>query len=276
MRIRPVTGLVSIATVLALAVPAVASPSAVRAAMESETAATAPSPLPGASKPTGSITVSAAASLTDVFPVIARAFQKRYPGTSITFNFAGSSTLVNQAIAGAPVDVLATASESTMWKAVNAGVASRPWIYAKNAMAIAMPADNPASISSLTDLTRPGVLVGVCDIAVPCGAAASELLRINDLSLTPVTRELDVRALLAKVEAGDLDAGIVYVTDIRWAGSRVSSVSIPMRRNVETRYPISTVGQTDNPTLAQAFVNYVRFSESAQGILRAYGFARPW
>lgn len=276
MRSRLVTCIVLPASVLALTVTAFVWPSPVRAVTGSHAAETALSTVPGANKPSGSITVSAAASLTDVFPVIARAFQKRYPGTSITFNFAGSSTLVNQVIAGAPVDVLATASESTMWKAVSAGATSRPWIFAKNSMAIALPADNPANISSLTDLTRPGVLVGVCDTAVPCGAAASELLRINGLRLTPVTRELDVRALLAKVEAGDLDAGIVYVTDIRWAGPRVSSISIPVQRNVETTYPIATVRQTGNPTLAQAFVNYVRFTESAQGILRAYGFARPW
>lgn len=241
-------------------------------------AAAAPSNLvvPAASRPTGPITVSAAASLTDVFPVIARAFEKRYPGTAVTFNFGGSAGLVSQVLAGAPVDVLVTASEPTMWKAVSAGAVNRPLLFARNTMAIAMPSDNPARIAALADLARPGVLVGLCDVAVPCGAAARDLLALNKVSVTPVTRELDVRALLAKVVSGDLDAGIVYATDVRAVGNRVTSVSIPASMNVTTTYPIATVGRTSNPQAAQAFVNYVRFSLSAQGILRAYGFARPW
>jgi len=226
--------------------------------------------------PTGTLTVSAAASLSDVFPRIAEAFTRRYPGTTITFNFGGSSTLVNQVIGGAPVDVLATASEPTMWKAVNAGVANRPWLFARNTMAIAMPPDNPARITTLADLTRPGVLVGICAVEVPCGAAARDLLAKNRLAITPVTRELDVRTLLAKVVSGDLDAGIVYVTDVRAVGRQVASVSIPHADNVTTTYPIATVGRTSNPRLATEFVHYVRFSTSAQGLLRAYGFARPW
>jgi molybdate transport system substrate-binding protein len=229
-----------------------------------------------ASPVTGSITVSAASSLSDVFPVIAEAFEKRYPGTSVTFNFAGSTTLVSQIQSGAPVDVLATASEPTMWKAVNAGLAGRPWLFAKNTMAIAMPAGNPAGIRSLADLAKPGVLVGVCDVAVPCGAAARDLLARNRVVVTPVTRELDVNNLFAKVMSGDLDAGIVYVTNIEAVGSRVTSVLIPAALNVTTTYPAAVVTGSRNPVAAQAFASYLRTSFSAQGILRAYGFAKPW
>ena len=236
----------------------------------------APAQAATSAKPSGTIRVSAASSLTDVFPVIAQAFQKRYPGTTVTFNFGGSSTLVAQVIAGAPVDVLATASEPTMWKAVNAGAVGRPLLFAKNTMMIAMPPDNPARIRGLADLARPGVLVGLCDVAVPCGAAARDVLRNAKADVTPVTRELDVRNLLGKVMAGELDAGIVYVTDVRSVGKKVSSVAIPSTINVTTTYPIATVGRTTNPVLAQTFVDYVRNSLSAQGILRAYGFAKPW
>ena len=102
-----------------------------------------------ATRPSGEIRVSAAASLTDVFPVIARAYEKRYPGTKVVFNFGGSSTLVSQVIGGAPVDVIATASEPTMWKAVNDGAVNRPVLFAKNTMTIALPPDNPARIRSL-------------------------------------------------------------------------------------------------------------------------------
>jgi molybdate transport system substrate-binding protein len=225
---------------------------------------------------TGDITVSAAASLTDVLPVIARAFEKKYPGSRVTFNFGGSSALVEQVNAGAPVDVLATASEPTMWKAVSAGHAGLPLLFAKNSMAIAMPTDNPARIRSLADLARPGVLVAVCDVAVPCGTAARDLLKLNKVAITPVTRELDVRAVLGKVMSGDVDAGIVYVTDVRAARSKVSSVAIPAASNVTTTYPIATVVGSANAVAARAFVAYVRYTASAQGILRAYGFAKPW
>lgn len=231
---------------------------------------------PPASVPAAAITVSAAASLTDVMPAIVNAFQRRYPQVTVKLNFGGSSTLVTQLKAGAPVDVLATASEPTMWSAYNAGLVSIPLLFAKNTMAIAMPPDNPARIATLADLARPGVLVGVCDPAVPCGAAARDLLRLNNVAVTPVTRELDVRAVLGKVESGDLDAGIVYVTDVRAAGKAVSSVSIPVSSNVTTTYPIAEVLSSPNPGAAWAFVRYVRFSLSAQGLLRAYGFAKPW
>ncbi len=227
-------------------------------------------------KVTGTITVSAAASLTDVFPVIAKAFQKRYPGTNVKFNFGGSSTLVNQIKGGAPVDVLATASEPTMWSAVKDGLVGKPLLFAKNTMAIAMPADNPAHITSLADLARPGTLVGVCAVTVPCGAAARDLFALNKVTVRPVTQELDVRSLLGKVLSGDLDAAIVYVTDVKAVGKKVSSVQIPASLNVTTTYPVATVGKTTNPVVAQRFVDYLRYSLSAQGILRAYGFAKPW
>jgi molybdate transport system substrate-binding protein len=226
--------------------------------------------------PTGTITVSAAASLTDVMPVIARAFEKRFPGTTVRFNFAGSSTLVEQAIAGAPVDVLITASEPTMARAVSANVVSRPLLLAKNTMAIAMPPDNPARIASLQDLQRPGVLTAICAVQVPCGAAARDLFRLNGVSITPATLELDVRAVLGKVTSGEVDAGIVYVTDVRAVGSQVSSVQIPAAQNVTTTYPIARVLTGPNTVGGNAFVSYVRYTPSAQGILRAYGFARPW
>jgi molybdate transport system substrate-binding protein len=226
--------------------------------------------------PTATITVSAAASLTDVFPVIAAAFHKKYPQVTVKFNFGGSSTLVTQLKAGAPVDVLATASEPTMWSAYNAGLTSVPLLIAKNSMAIAMPSGNPAHITGLRDLARPGVLVGVCDTSVPCGTAARDLLKLNNVTLTPVTRELDVRSLLGKVVSGDLDAGIVYSTDVKAAGSKVTSVAIPTNLNVTTTYPIAEVLSSPNGTAAWAFVRYVRFSLSAQGLLRAYGFTKPW
>lgn len=238
--------------------------------------AAAPDRPAAAPRITGTVIVSAAASLTDVFPVIAAAFMKKYPGTVVKFNFAGSSTLVEQINAGAPVDVLATASEPTMWKAVNAGHAGLPLLFAKNTMAIAMPPGNPKGITQLSDLANPGVAVAVCAVAVPCGTAARDLFKLNNVVVKPVTQELDVRAVLGKVMADEVDAGIVYVTDVKAVGNKVTSVAIALADNVTTTYPIATVVGAPNAAAARAFVAYVRFTPSAQGILRAYGFAKPW
>lgn len=231
---------------------------------------------PGDRTPAGVVTVSAAASLTDVMPVIARAFEKRFPGTTVRFNFGGSSALVEQISSGAPVDVLITASEPTMWKAVDAGTVGRPLIIARNSMAIAMPPGNRAGVTSLQDLQRPGVLTAVCAPSVPCGAAAAALFAKNRVTVSPVSQELDVRAVLGKVMADEVDAGIVYVSDVRAVGDKVASVAIPASRNVTTTYPIARVTDAPNPTAAASFVAYVRYTPSVQGILRAYGFARPW
>jgi molybdate transport system substrate-binding protein len=163
-----------------------------------------------------------------------------------------------------------------MWKAVNSGRASAPLLFAKNTMAIAMPPRNPAGISRLSDLGRPGVLVAVCTVAVPCGSAARDLFALNGVTVRPVTQELDVRGVLGKVMAGEVDAGIVYATDVRSVGSKVASVAIAPADNVTTTYPIASVVGAGNPVTARAFVAYVRFTPSAQGILRAYGFLRPW
>ena len=227
-------------------------------------------------RPQGIIVVSAAASLTDVLPVIAAGFEKRYPGTSVRFNFGGSPQLVEQVNAGAPVDVLATASESSMAKAVAARSVSRPLLFAKNSMAIAMPPGNRANVTSLRSLQDPAIKTAACAPAVPCGVATTALLTLNRLTIKPVTLELDVRSVLGKVMADEVDAGIVYVTDVRAAGRKVTSIAIPAGQNVTTTYPIAIVTSAPNPVGAAAFVSYVRYTTSAQEILRAYGFAKPW
>ncbi|MCX6423396.1 MAG: extracellular solute-binding protein, partial [Actinobacteria bacterium] len=114
-----------------------------------------------------------------------------------------------------------------------------------------------------------------CDISVPCGAAARDLFKIANITVTPVTRELDVRMVLGKVVADEVDAGIVYVTDVKWAGATVTSAAIPSALNVVTSYPVAAVRASTNPVAAKAFLQYLRFSFSAQGILRAYGFMKP-
>ena len=143
-------------------------------------------------------------------------------------------------------------------------------------MAIAVPPGTPARITQLSDLANPAVKVAVCAPAVPCGSAAAQIFAKSFLTVKPVTQELDVRSVLGKVESGEVDAGIVYVTDVKSAGSAVSSIAIPAYNNVWTTYPIATVVGAANPVTARAFANYVRFTPSAQGLLRVFGFARPW
>ncbi|MFM8515834.1 MAG: molybdate ABC transporter substrate-binding protein [Actinomycetota bacterium] len=226
--------------------------------------------------PASTITVSAAASLTDVFPVIAEAFTKRYPQLQVTFNFGSSNSLVEQIRAGAPADVVATADEVSMWRATNANLTGAPILFARNTMAIATPKGNPAKITGLADLQKPTVTVAVCASQVPCGRLAAELFAKNFLTVTPVTKEVDVRSVVGKVIADQVDAGIVYSTDVKAFPDDLTGVSIPTASNVVTNYPIAMVKESRNAQAAKAFVNYVRYSSSAQRILRAWGFSKPW
>lgn len=218
-----------------------------------------------------SLTVSAASSLTDVMPQLIADFQSRNPQVRITANFAGSSTLVEQLLAGAPVDVIATASEATLDKAVEAGLVAQPQVIARNSMAVVVPAGNPGGVSSLEDLQRPDLLVGLCEVSVPCGAAAAQVISASGVSINPVTQELDVRALLGKVVAGDLDAGLVYVTDARSAGQQVEVIAVPDSVNAVTEYPVSVVRNSTQQAWAQRFVDYLT-TEPAQSILSEFGF----
>lgn len=226
--------------------------------------------------PASTITVSAAASLTDVFPVIAKAFTKRYPQLQVTFNFGSSNSLVEQIRAGAPVDILATADEASMWRATDANLTGTPILFARNTMEIATPRGNPAKITGLADLKKPTVTVAVCAPQVPCGRLAAELFAKNSLTVTPVTREVDVRSVVGKVIADQVDAGIVYSTDVKAFPNDLTGVSIPSTNNIVTNYPIATVNESRNAQAAKAFVAYVRYSSSAQRILRAWGFSTPW
>ncbi len=219
--------------------------------------------------PTATLTVSAAASLTDAFTEIGERYAEEHPGTEVRFNFAGSSTLVEQVNSGAPVDVLATASDATMQSAVGAGSVTDPVLFAANSLAIAVPAGNPAGIRSLADLADPDVTVVLCAPQVPCGAAADDLLTANGLDITPASLEPDVRAVLTKVTADEVDAGLVYRTDLVAAGSAVEGIAIPDAANVVTAYPIAVTDQ--GAPEAQDFVDLV-LSDEGQGILERWGF----
>lgn len=218
------------------------------------------------------LTVSAAASLTDAFTEIGEQYMADNPGVEIRFNFAGSSTLAEQINAGAPVDVFAAASEKSMQTALDAGTVLDPTIFTTNAMAVAVPAGNPAGIEGLGDLADPEVTVVMCDAPVPCGSAAASLLELNGLQVTPASLEPDVRAVLTKVIADEADAGLVYRSDVAAAGAAVEGIAIPDERNVVNEYPIAVT--TDAAAQAADFVDFV-LSDAGQSVLAQWGFTSP-
>ena len=216
------------------------------------------------------ITVSAAASLTDAFTKIGEAFEDQNPNFTVRFNFAGSSTLAEQINAGAPVDVFAAASLPAMDKAITA--LDEPVFFASNSLAIAVPPGNPANLSELADLAGPGITLVVCASPVPCGAATNSLFDRNGIAATPASLEPDVRAVLTKVIADEADAGIVYRTDIAAAGDQVQEVAIPDARNVTSKYPITRT--IDAASGSQEFIDFV-LSDAGQQILAQWGFGSP-
>lgn len=222
----------------------------------------------------GELTVFAAASLTEVFTALGTRFEEFNPSASITFNFGPSSSLATQIIEGAPADVFAAASTSTMDAVVDAGEAESPAVFARNVLEIAVPPDNPANITALADLARPGVKVALCQPDVPCGAVAATVFAAAGITVTPVTLEADVKAALAKVRLGEVDAGVVYVTDVLAAGDEVTGIEIPADVNASTQYPIAALTAARNPELAAAFVDFVLTSDGASA-LEAAGFERP-
>lgn len=228
----------------------------------------------GPSGPGGTITVFAAASLTESFTEIGKQFEAANPGTKVVFSFGPSSGLATQITEKAPADVFASASTKTMQTVVDAGDATGTATFAVNTMMIATPADPSEAVTSLEDLTNPDVKTAVCAADVPCGVAADALFAKNSLAVTPVTREVDVKAVLSKVQLGEVDAGIVYVTDVKGADGQVNGIEIPADQNVTTDYPIAALTGSSNAVTAQAFVDFVQ-SAAGQKVLADAGFSAP-
>jgi molybdate transport system substrate-binding protein len=232
-------------------------------------------PEAAASELTGTVQVFAAASLTDAFTEIGDAFADAHPDVTVEFNFAGSSALATQIQEGAPVDVFASADGTNMQKVVDTGdVTADPEIFATNVLEIAVPAGNPGGVDGLDDFADADLLVGLCAEEVPCGRFGRQAL--DNAGVIPAidTNEPDVRSLLTKVEAGELDAGLVYRTDVLSAGDAVEGIEIPSDVNVVAAYPIAPVAGAANSEGAEAFVAFVR-SDAGQDILASYGFLQP-
>jgi molybdate transport system substrate-binding protein len=219
------------------------------------------------------ITVLAASSLTGTFTDLAAQFEKDHPGTKVKLAFDSSATLAQQAAGGAPADVLATADTTTMDSATSA-LASAPKGFATNVMVLVTPKDNPAGITSFSDLNAGKVTYVVCVDTAPCGKVAGALLQQDKITATPASTEIDVKSVLAKVTEGEADAGIVYTTDSVAAGDAVTTIAIPGTEQQTTTYPIATLDQSKEPTLAQDFVDLV-LSSQGQQVLHDAGFGAP-
>jgi molybdate transport system substrate-binding protein len=223
----------------------------------------------------GEVLVSAAASLTEAFTAIEDAFEDANPGIDVLLNLASSSSLREQILEGAPVDVFASANTSNMDRVSEAGaVAGKARVFAKNTLQIAVPAGNPAGVTGLVDFANQELLIGLCAEDVPCGDLGRQAL--DNAGVTPSidSNEPDVRALLTKIGAGELDAGIVYVTDVITTEGGVAGVEIPENQNVVAEYSIAILVDAPSAVAAAAFVRFV-MSDAGQVIMGEYGFTAP-
>lgn len=223
---------------------------------------------------TGTLTVLAASSLTESFTELAKQFESDHPGVKVKLSFDSSATLAEQVDQGAPADVLATADQKTMQTVVDAGNASAPKVFATNQLTMVVPAKNPAHLNSFADLDKPGVAYLTCVTTAPCGALAQTQLAAHHITAEPKSQEVDVKSVLAKVEAGEADAGLVYVTDAVAAGDKVRRIDIPASGETLNRYPIAALKGSSEPTLATQWVHLVTSSQGQQ-VLRAAGFGKP-
>ena len=219
--------------------------------------------------------VSAAASLTDVFAAVEQTFEETHPDVDVVLNLAGSSLLREQILGGAPADVFASANMENMAQVRTAGlVAGEPGVFARNELQIAIPPGNPGGISGLADFANEALYLGLCANGVPCGDFARAALAAAGIDPAVDTNEPDVRSLLTKIEAGELDAGITYVTDVVSSAGSVEGIIIPDDVNVVADYPIAILSGAPSPEIAEEFVGFVLSAEGQQ-ILSEFGFLSP-
>ena len=220
----------------------------------------------------GTVTVFAAASLTEAFTAAGTALHVEQPGVTVTFSFGASGTLVTQIQQGAPADLVATADTATMQQLVDGGLVDPPVTFAHNRLEIIVAPGNPKHIATLADLARSDLTLVLADPSVPAGKYAAQVLAGADVEVTPTSLETDVKAAVARVTNGEADAAIVYATDVHAAGSKASGVEIPANQNVVADYPIAIVKATHNRAVAEAFIEAITHGSGHDALAQA-GFA---
>jgi molybdate transport system substrate-binding protein len=246
------------------------------------------SPSPKGASGQVTLTVFAAASLTDAFQEIGQRFESENAGVKVVFNFAGSQVLSQQLGQGAAADVFASANQAQMEVAAKSGRVTTSQVFARNRLVVIYPAGNPGKIKDLKDLTRPGVQLVLAAKTVPVGQYALDFLDKasgdpafgaafkTDVLQNVVSYEDNVKAVVAKVALGEADAGIVYNTDIvERQALNVTRLDIPDAFNTVAAYPLATVDDGLNPAWAKAFVRFV-LSKDGQQILANHGFIPNW
>ena len=223
----------------------------------------------------GKVVVMAAASLKSAFTKIGQQFKTDNPGSSVDFEFAGSSELATQLTQGATADVFASADTAQMDTVAKAGLlAGDPAKFASNSLVIVTAPGNPKKIGSFADLTKPGLTVVVCQKPVPCGSATQRIEDSSGVHLNPVSQELSVTDVLNKVTSGQADDALVYVTDALSAGNKVTAINFSEAPSAVNIYPVAVLKKAPQPTLAQKFVALVT-ADAGQKILAQSGFAEP-
>jgi molybdate transport system substrate-binding protein len=234
-----------------------------------------PSSSDGAKGVTGTVNVFAAASLTESFTKIGTDFEAANPGVKVTFSFAGSSALATQINQGAPADVFASAAPKNMTDVSEAGgITGTPVTFVTNTLEIAVPAGNPARITGLSDFAEQDLKIALCAEQVPCGAASEKVFDAAGITAAPDTLEQDVKAVLTKVSLGEVDAALVYRTDVRAAADKVEGIEFPEADEALNTYPIAVCAKAPNPAGAKAFIDYV-LSGEGRAVLTEAGFGRP-
>jgi len=229
----------------------------------------------GSGKVSGTVVVFAATSLTDAFNKIGAQFEKAHPGVMVKFNYNGSSSLATSITQGAPADVFASAAPANMKTVTDAGdAAGTPQVFTRNTGEIMVEKGNPKKITSVKDLANPAIKVAVCAPEVPCGAVATAIFKNAGVTVKPVSEETNVGGVVTKVTLGEVDAGIVYVTDVKESEGKAIGVPIPASQNDITEYPIAQVKGAPNATGAKAFISYV-LGPDGQKVLASFGFLPP-
>ena len=270
------TGALALALILAACSgsPSESTPSASDAAGPSGSSSDAPAEETTTQAPalTGDLAVFAAASLEGVFTELGTLLEEQNPELTVTFNFAASSALAQQVIAGAPADVLATASAATMTEAE--AETGEPVTFASNVLVIVTPPDNPGSVTGLTDFANADLRIALCAVEVPCGAAADKIFRATGIVPAPDTYEANVTATLNRAVSGEVDAALVYRTDALGAGKSVGTIEFPESADAVNNNLIAPLTAAPNPEAAAAFIALVT-SPEGQAVLSDAGFTLP-
>ncbi len=265
------------ATKQASSKPATTKPAATKRATTQPPTTKVAAPASAVARPSsvpvrGSLTVFAATSLSASFTDIAAAFELANPAVSVKLNFAGSSTLAAQIQNGAQADVFASADVANMERLQTARlVKGEPTVFTRNTLMMVVGKGNPLRIRTLADLSSPDVFVALGAPGVPVGDYARQVLDRAGVTVVPKTLESNVAAIVNKVALREIDAGIVYVTDVARDDYRTDGIAIPGSQNIITTYPIATLSDSRNSAAATAFTAFTR-SPRAQAILAKYKF----